>query len=217
MERTESMNMHERKIVFETRNAQFIKMGFDRSAAADFIISSADNLIGPALDIGTGKGISAMTLAKRDLNVISVDTDAEGQAFAAFLAKEAGLGDRINFVHGDASSLAYPDGHFGCVVMMDVLHHLADSLSVLDEAGRVLKHSGILIIADFTQKGFELLSKVHRQEGREHSIVGISLNIAETILTKKGFVAIDRKTKHMHDVVVLEKKQGREDKNNVGL
>jgi len=197
--------MLERKAVFEARTVRYREMGFDRLAAADFVVASAERLFGPALDIGTGKGLSAIALAKNGLKVTSVDTDTEEQKFAAFLAEEAGQHDRIEFVYGDASSLSYPDNYFGSVVMMEALHHLPDSLTALNEISRVLKPSGILILADFTPEGFDLISKVHRQDGYEHINVGVSVDVAEKILSNKGFVTITRKKGYMHEVVVLKK------------
>lgn len=201
----ETKELIERKLAFDVRTAQFCQLGFDRLAAADFVIALAGKLTGPALDVGTGKGITAMALARQGLEVISVDTVAEEQSLAAFLVERAGLKDQIRFICGDASALPYPDSHFGCIAMMDVLHHLLDSFAVLNEIGRVLKPSGLLILADFTPEGFDILAQVHREEGREHSIVGISLDVAEALLSRKGFVTVSRQSNHKHEVLVLTK------------
>ena len=70
---------------------------------------------------------------------------------------------------------------------MDVLHHLADPIPALEEAARVLKPSGTFILADFSAQGFELLSRVHHEEGREHPVSGVTLQSAEVSLSLKGF------------------------------
>ena len=95
-----------RKAAFLVRTEQYLSLGFDRFAAADFVVKTGGRLSGPALDIGTGKGLTAMALARRGLEVVSVDPDADEQALAFLLAAEAGLEDRIRFVHGRRIRLA---------------------------------------------------------------------------------------------------------------
>jgi len=195
-----------RRSAYNARTAQYLRLGYDRIAAADFVTTAAGRLTGPALDIGTGRGITAMALARQGLEVISVDIDADEQALAFQLAAEAGLKDRIHFVRMDAACLSYTDGHFGCVAVMDVLHHLKDPGLVLKETARVLKSSGIVILADFSPEGFELVARVHRDEGREHPISGATLASASVFLSERGFDVTVRLSGHQHDVIVLVKK-----------
>lgn len=197
--------MQERKNLFDKRTAQYLDLGFDRFAAADFAVMAAGELTGSALDIGTGKGITAMALARRGLDVISVDVEADEQSLAAFMAEEAGLKDRISFVCGDASSLSYPDNYFGCIVMMSVLHHLLDPLAVFKEAVRVLRPDGVLVIAEFTPEGFDILSRLHKEEGREHHVGGVSMDEAREIFCQKDFEVLSKRTAYKQDVLVLKK------------
>ena len=166
------ISLIERKEAFNARTAQYLRLGYDRFAASDFIIAAGGNLVGPALDIGTGKGLTAMALAKKGLDVISVDIDADEQAFALFLTREAGLDHRIKFKCQSASELPYPDSYFGCVVLSDILHHLEDAAPVLKEAARVLAPQGIMIIADFSADGFEIVARLHREDGHFHAVSG---------------------------------------------
>jgi ArsR family transcriptional regulator len=181
-------------------------LGFDRFAAAEFVVKTGGRLSGPALDIGTGKGLTALALARRGLEVVSVDIDADEQALAFFLAAEAGLGDHVRFVCGDAAGLSFPDGYFGCAAMADVLHHLQDPAPVLQETARVLKPSGILILADFSAEGFELVARVHREEGREHPVSGVTMESAAAFLSGAGFEVTVRLSSHKQDIIVLTKK-----------
>jgi len=198
-----------RKAAFFNRTEQYASLGFDRIAAADFVVNTGGRLSGPALDIGTGKGLTAMAMARRGLEVVSVDPDPDEQALASFLAAEAGLKDRIRFVRGDASALPFPDDSFGCAALVEVLHHLQDPVPVLEETARVLRSSGTMILADFSSEGFELVARVHRQEGREHAVSGATLPAAEAFLSGKGFKLTACLSGHRHDVIVLTKEQGR--------
>ena len=198
-----------RKAAFLVRTEQYLSLGYDRFAAMDFVVKTGGRLSGPALDIGTGKGLMAMALARQGLEVVSVDPDADEQALAFLLAAEAGLADRIRFFHGDASVLPYSEDHFGCAALVDVLHHLQDSVSVLEETARVLRPSGTLILADFSPEGFELVARVHQEEGREHPVSGVTPESAETFLSGRGFELTACLSGHKHDVIVLTKKPRR--------
>ncbi len=195
------------KAAFQARTEQYLRLGFDRFAAADFVAGTGKQLASPALDIGTGRGMMAMALARRGLNVVSVDINEDDQALALLLAAEAGLEKRIQFVCTDASALSFPAGYFACTVMMDVLHHLEDPVSVLEETARVLRLGGLLILADFSLEGFDLVAQVHQEEGREHLIRGITLSSAEEMLCSRGFEVTTHLSGHKHEVTVLSKKR----------
>ena len=207
----EPEGLSRRKAVFRARTEHYASLGFDRFAAADFVIGTGGRLSGPALDVGTGKGLTAMALARRGLEVVSVDPDADEQALACVLADEAGLAARIRFVHGDASDLPFPGGQFGCAALVEVLHHLQDPVPVLGETARVLRPCGIVILADFSAEGLELVARVHRGEGREHSVSGVTPESAAAFLSMRGFAVEARLSGHKHDVIVLAKEHQREE------
>lgn len=194
-----------RRDVFRSRNDRYARAGFDRILAAEFVIGTGGALSGPALDIGTGKGLAARALARRGLDVVSVDVDTEEQALARFLAQEEGLAERIRFVRGDASQLPFPRGHFGCAVMVGVLHHLEDPIPSLDEMARVLRPSGTVVLADFSRDGLEIVAHVHREDGREHPVTGATPGSAAAFLAARGFAVEARLSGHHHDVIVLTK------------
>jgi len=202
---TDREDMARRKAAFRARTEHYASFGFDRFAAADFVIGTGGRLSSPALDVGTGKGLAAMALARRGLEVVSVDPDANEQALAFLLADEAGLADRIRFVHGDASDLPFPGGHFGCAALVGVLHHLQDPVPVLSETARVLRPCGTVILADFSTEGLALVARVHGEEGREHPVSGVTPESAAAFLSTRGFAVEARLSGHKHDVIVLTK------------
>ena len=205
MAMTDREDMARRKAAFRARTEHYASLGFDRFAAADFVVGTGGRLSGPALDVGTGKGLAAMALASRGLKVVSVDPDADEQALALLLADEAGLADQIRFVQGDASDLPFPGGHFGCAALVGVLHHLQDPVPVLNETARVLRPCGIAILADFSPEGLGLVARVHREEGREHPVSGVTPGSAAAFLSTRGFAVEARLSGHKHDVIVLVK------------
>ena len=67
-----------------------------------------------------------------------------------------------------------------------------------------------MILADFSPEGFELVARVHREEGREHPVSGVTPESAEAFLSGRGFEVTARLSGHKHDVIVLTKKHRRE-------
>jgi ubiquinone/menaquinone biosynthesis C-methylase UbiE len=190
---------------FWKRTEQYRSLGFDRLAAAAFVAECAGEIGGPALDVGTGKGLFAMALASKGLDVVSVDVEPEEQALAAFLAKEAGLADRITFLLEDASALPFPDGRFATCAMMDVLHHLGGGAGVLAEMERVLMPGGSMIVSDFTREGLELIGRVHASEGRDHPVGPVTPLWAEGYLEGLGLKAAGTWEGALHRVALLRK------------
>ncbi|MCU0605983.1 MAG: class I SAM-dependent methyltransferase [Candidatus Edwardsbacteria bacterium] len=205
---TGSSGLRERRAAFDARTEQYLRAGHDRFAASDFVAAAAGPLTGPVLDIGTGRGLTAIALARRRVEVISVDIDLLERELAEMLAAEAGMSRSIRFIHGTAASLPFSDGMFGCVAMMDVLHHLPDPRPVLSEAVRVLKPSGVYILAEFSAEGFKLVESVHRAGGGQHPVSGVTIEQAAAMLRDMGVGAGIRNCGHMHDVMVLMKQGG---------
>lgn len=197
--------INERVRAFRARCEEYCRHGHDRLAAARFVVETADALCGPALDVGTGRGLLAIELARHGTDVVTIDIDDQDRELAILLAEDAGMAGRIAFEHGDASRLPYAAGHFGCAAMMDVLHHLADPVPVLREMARVVRPGGTVIVADFDEEGFELLSRVHRAEGREHPRTAATLPQALAELAQAGLSCTRQTNAHQHDIAVLRK------------
>lgn len=192
-----------RRARFAERTDVYLRAGYDRRAAARFVAGAVDPACGPVLDVGTGKGLLAIALAERGLRVVSVDLDGDEQTLAALLAREAGVDRRIAFVRADASRLPCANLTFGAVVSLDVLHHLVDPEPVLREMVRSLRVGGQVILADFTEEGFALVSHVHRLEGGKHPRYGIRVDAAARQVAGWGFARSPDILGFFHDVAVL--------------
>jgi SAM-dependent methyltransferase len=193
----------QRKDHFWERTAYYRGLGYDRLLAPSLILDEAGALEGPVLDVGTGMGLTARVLAGRGLDVISIDTNADDQEVAAFLTDDPALLRRIRFSLVDAARMPFADGDFGCAVAVDVLHHLDDGAPVLAEIARVVKPAGLIVLADFTREGFDLVSRVHAAEGRVHPEGPVTVDWARDFLCGLGMAEVKASTDQLHQYAVL--------------
>jgi 2-polyprenyl-6-hydroxyphenyl methylase/3-demethylubiquinone-9 3-methyltransferase len=96
-----------------------------------------------ALDLGCGGGFMTEPLAGRGAKVTGVDPSEPAIAAAREHAKAGGL--NIDYRVGTAEAIPLPDSSVDCVVIVDVLEHVADPAVVIAEINRVLKPGGLLL------------------------------------------------------------------------
>ena len=200
--------LKERQSKLAARSAQYLSLGFDRGAAVRGVVEAASPLASPVLDIGTGPGHLALELARRGLSVVSVDPKGEDQEVAAYLASLEGLGERLWLIEADAASLPFEDGHFPLILSMDVLHHLDSEGPVLAEAARLLSPRGRLVLTDFSPEGFDLVARVHREEGGDHPVGPVTQESARAFLEGLGMTPLADRTENLHRITVYGRTGG---------
>jgi 2-polyprenyl-6-hydroxyphenyl methylase / 3-demethylubiquinone-9 3-methyltransferase len=95
------------------------------------------------LDLGCGGGFMAEAMARRGAKVIGIDPSAPAIEAAREHAEASGLDIDYRVAYGE--HLPFPDRSLDCVVVVDVLEHVADPALVLDEVRRVLKAGGLVL------------------------------------------------------------------------
>ncbi len=131
------------------------------------------------LDLGCGTGALTLLVKKSQpsAEVTGIDIDLNVLNIAKQKAAQSDL--QINFDHGTAFSLPYPDRFFDRVVSSLVFHHLTreNKVLALKETLRVLKPNGQLHIADTgkPQNALMRLSSVfmRRLEENEDNVKGL--------------------------------------------
>lgn len=97
-----------------------------------------------ALDLASGEGFGAASLAGAAASVVGVDIDER----AVEHSRLNYASDNLSFVVADAHDLsAFEDGEFGAVAAFEMIEHVGDQARVLDEVGRVLGPQGVLIVS----------------------------------------------------------------------
>lgn len=94
------------------------------------------------LDIATGTGRFALTLARRGAKVTALDSSQSMLDVAEKKCAEAGLDGDPEFVSGLASELPFPDESFDLCVCINALNHIPQYRTVIAEIHRVLKYGG---------------------------------------------------------------------------
>lgn len=111
------------------------------------------------LDVGTGTGFISGILAELGHEVVGLDISSGMMG----VAREK-LGDRVEFVLGDAESLPFRDGSFDAVVCRHLLWTLPDPERAISEWVRVAGEK--VVIFDGRWVGDSLASKLRRKAGR---------------------------------------------------
>jgi len=110
------------------------------------------------LDLGCGTGdltINIARLAAENVEIIGLDYSLTMLTRARQKANQAGICRRIEFIHGDATRLPFPDTHFDSVGISFAFRNLTyknpPGLSHFAEVKRVLKSGGRYVIVESSQ------------------------------------------------------------------
>ena len=113
------------------------------------------------LDIGSGLGGPARTIAETyGCRVTGIDLTQAFCDAATTLSGWVGLGDRVSFRQGDATSLPFADGQFDAAMTIHVAMNIAAKDKMYAEAKRVLKPGGRFAIYDVLHGNGDVLFPV---------------------------------------------------------
>ncbi|MCM8776518.1 MAG: class I SAM-dependent methyltransferase [Candidatus Omnitrophica bacterium] len=163
----------------------FKKYGYDLPASRQYFLKKVCFCKGPVLEIGTGKGHLTVAMAKRGLQVISLDSDPKQLAVARVHLKALKLSGYVRFKKMNAEKLRFKTQAFDSVVSMDFFHHAQKPLRCLKEMMRVTKRT--LAIADLNKNGMAVMGRLHKSEGKTHEISKIPFRALREYLLKNGF------------------------------
>lgn len=115
-----------------------------------FLVSRVHAIPGSwVLDVATGTGLVARELARKNLRVVGLDQSPAMLGQAVRRTRDAGLGERIRFVLGQAQALPFADEAFDAVTFTYLLRYVDDPAATLAELARVLRPGGVMASLEF--------------------------------------------------------------------
>ena len=108
-------------------------------------------------------------------------------------ARYAGVEEKVRFVRRDAVRLPWRAGTFDAAVTMNAMHHIKHFERVLKEMLRVVKPGGKIVLADFSPRGFQILAREHRAEGKIHPRQRYDFRQIGRVLRQRGLATRLRK------------------------
>ena len=136
------------------------------------------------LEVGTGKGHAAISMARKKVNVTTIDIDKESLRIARNNLKAFGLLRYVTIKRMNAERLNYANGCFDYVISVNFIHHAKRPYLCIKEMLRVAGKG--VVIADFNKQGEKLMDRIHKEEGHIHKRSSITLAKIKTIFQKNG-------------------------------
>jgi len=133
------------------------------------------------VDMGAGEGAFSLLLAQRAKQVIAVDASEKMIEVGREQATRHGVGN-IEFRQGDMEEVPIESASADLVFFSQSLHHALHPERAIQEAARILRPGGRIVILDLLKHRFEEARELYADEW-----LGFSESEMETMLSRAGF------------------------------
>ena len=161
---------------YEKIRLLFKKYGYDMDRARAMVLNRAGNIREPILDVGTGPGRMAYTVALAGFSLSTIDISDQTIDVAKLYAKKYKVLSKIKFLNMNAEDLKFRNNSFNTVFSANLLHDVKNPKRVVDEIIRVCKVKGKIIISDLNRQGKSIVNKVYRINNDVHKAKVIDLD-----------------------------------------
>lgn len=146
------------------------------------------------LDMGTGTGEVPINICDDVKSINAIDFSPEMIQIAQTKADKNG-NKNINFLVKDSSHLNYKDNSFDVILIINLLHIVPNPENIINEAKRLIKKDGKIIIASFLNDEnlkSKLISYIMKRKG--HPIVTkFNTDTICEFITKRSLKIISKK------------------------
>lgn len=142
----------------------------------------------PAIDIadlGAGEGLVSQLLAHRARQVWCIDNSPRMVEVGTGLARKNGLAN-LAYKLGDIENVPLPDKSVDLAILSQALHHAQHPQVAVDEAFRILRPGGQILILDLNEHTFEKARELYADVW-----LGFKESALHTFLKKSGFTKVE--------------------------
>lgn len=136
-------------------------------------------------DLGAGEGIISQLLARHAQMVYCIDNSKKMVEVGSTLAKKNGF-TNLCYKLGEIEHLPLEDGSFDLALLSQALHHARVPVEALQEAYRILKPGGQIIVLDLLEHQFEKARELYADRW-----LGFSKNQLYRWLKEVGFEQVE--------------------------
>jgi ubiquinone/menaquinone biosynthesis C-methylase UbiE/DNA-binding transcriptional ArsR family regulator len=142
----------------------------------------------PAIDIadlGAGEGLVSQLLAHRAHQVWCIDNSERMVEVGSALARKNGLAN-LTYKLGDIENVPLPDRSVDLAILSQALHHAQHPQSAVDEAFRILRPGGQVLVLDLNEHTFEKARELYADVW-----LGFKESALHAFLKKAGFSKVE--------------------------
>lgn len=136
-------------------------------------------------DLGAGEGLISQLLARRAEEVVCIDNSSKMVEFGTELAKKNGF-NNLKYKLGDIESVPLKDASVDLALLSQALHHAGQPQAAINEAFRILKPGGQLVVIDLLEHQFEKARELYADNW-----LGFSENTLYRFFKEAGFRSIE--------------------------
>ena len=136
-------------------------------------------------DLGAGEGILSQLLARRAKKIYCIDNSRRMVEVGTLLAKKHGFSN-LSYRLGDIEDVPLPDACVDLSILSQALHHAEHPQAAVNEAVRILRPGGRLLILDLKAHEFEKAHELYADRW-----LGFTQNALAQFLKKAGLRQID--------------------------
>ena len=136
-------------------------------------------------DLGAGEGLISQLLARRARQVWCIDNSPRMVDVGTELARKNGL-DNLAYKLGDIEDVPLPDASVDLAILSQALHHAQHPQVAVDEAFRILRPGGQLLVLDLNAHTFEKARELYADVW-----LGFKESALHSFLKKSGLIQVE--------------------------